>query len=122
MGRKILVIDDNEGDRVLIRELLRENGIVCELVMAASGKDGMEKVPQEKPDVVLIDTNLKEIDGFEVCRLIRAMPGIDAKLIIMTGVVDALDAGRARRSGADDFCVKTSDCESIIQAVRKIIG
>ena len=122
MAKKILIIDENEGDTLLIRELLRENKFECEFILASSGEEGIEKARQEKPDVVLIDTGLKKMSGFEACRQIKELPDVNAKLIIMTGVVDAVDAGNARRSGADDFCVKTSDCESIIQAVRNFIN
>ena len=120
MGKKILIIDDNEGDKVLIRELLRESGIDCEFIMANSGDEGIEKAKEEKPTVVLIDTGLKGTDCFQTCKTIKELPDIDIKVIVMTGVVDAIDAGKARRSGADDFCVKTSDCESIIKAVKQI--
>lgn len=120
MSKKILIIDDNEGDKVLIRELLRESGIDCEFIMTGSGPEVIEKTKQEKPDVVLIDTGLKEMDSFQTCKTIKDMPDVDIKVIVMTGIVDAIDAGKARRSGADDFCVKTSDCESIIKAIKQI--
>lgn len=122
MTKKILIIDENEGDKLLIQELLRAINIECEFILVSSGEDGIEKARQEKPQVVLIDTGLKETSGFETCRRIKELPDNDAKLIIMTGIVDAVDAGKARRSGADDFCVKTSDCESIIQAVKNFLN
>ena len=96
MGNKILIIDDSEQDRKIMKRFLGKAGFedVC---MAATGEEGVQKNKDEVFDVVLIDTNLPGIDGFEACRQIRGNHRPDKpKIIVMTGAIDAIDAVKAR--------------------------
>ncbi len=77
----------------------------------------------ENPDLVITDTNMPGIDGFETCRQIRDAGSKDnPKIIVTTGAIDAVDAVEARKAGADDYCVKTSDAAQLIVAVKNLIG
>ena len=60
------------------------------------------------------------MDGYEICKKIKAMDE-RVKVIICTGIVDAVDAAKARASGADDYCVKTVDYEPLIMAIKNIL-
>lgn len=121
MGKKILIIEDNEDDLIIIKRHLNHAGY-DQVIDARDATEGIKKAIDEKPDLVISDTLLPGNSGFEVCRQIRAACGNETpKIIIMTGSVDAVDAGRARRVGADDYCAKTSDCAPIIEAVKKLI-
>ena len=62
-----------------------------------------------------------EMNGFETCRKIKEIDR-NFKIIICTGVVDAVDAAKARAFGADDYCVKTADYMGLINAIKKLIG
>jgi len=117
---KILVIDDNEQDLKISRRYLEQAGF-ADLCFAGSGEDGVAKASAEKPDVVITDTNLTGIDGFQTCRQIKADSGGRIKVVIMTGYVDAVDAEKARENGADDYCVKTADFSHMIEALRRLI-
>jgi len=118
--RKILVIEDNPDDRLIIERMCRKAGFT-NLVFAFDGKEGLEKAAAEQPDIVVTDTLLPGFDGFEVCRRIREAGSPDRpKIIVMTGSIDAVDAVAARRAGADDYAVKTSDCQHIIDALKKL--
>ncbi len=118
MNKKILIIDDNEQDRKIMKRLLGKAGF-REIIMAENGEEGIKKAEQDKPDLVIIDTLLPGIDGFEVCGKIRKAQGpITPKIIIMTGFVDAVDAVKARQMGADDYTVKTSDYSSLVESVQ----
>ena len=120
MEKKILIIDDNEQDRKIMQRFLNKAGYE-EILMAETGEEGVKKAESEKPDLVIIDTMLPGIDGFEVCRQIRGIQGSSApKIVITTGTIDAVDAVKARRMGADDYCVKTSDCLPLIEAVKNL--
>jgi DNA-binding response OmpR family regulator len=116
--KKILLIEDNDGDQLLIKEALSETDIQHELSTVSTGEDGIAQLDLFKPDIVIADTNLPGMDGFEVCQKIKDLRGDAVKVIVMTGVVDAVDAGRALESGADDYCVKTVGCESLVNALR----
>jgi len=121
MVKKILIIDDNDQDQKIMNRYLKEEGFE-DVLFAHNGGEGIEKARSEKPDLIVIDTLLPEMDGFEVCRKIREEDGISqVKIIIITGFIDAVDAVKARSVGADDYCVKTSDFSSLIEAVKSIV-
>ena len=121
MIKKILIIDDNEQDRKIMKRFLDREGFQ-EILMAVTGQDGLKKTRLEKPDLVILDTLLPDTVGFEVCRQIREAQGqTTPKVIIVTGSVDAVDAVKARQAGADDYCVKTSNCLPLIEAVKKLV-
>lgn len=122
MGKKVLIIDDNEQDRKIMQRYLKRSGYE-DVLMAGSGEEGVGKAESEKPDLIVIDTLLPGINGFETCKQIRERLSPDAaKIIVMTGSVDAVDAVKAKRSGADDYCVKTSDAAPLLEAVKNIFG
>jgi two-component system alkaline phosphatase synthesis response regulator PhoP len=120
MGKKILIIDDNEIDLVIAKRRLEETGY-NEILTAQDANEGVKKAMEEKPDLVILDTLLPGSSGFEICRQIREICGQVPKIIIITGSVDAVDAVMARKCGADDYCAKTSDCVPLIEAVKRLI-
>lgn len=121
MGKRILVIDDNENDLLIMERCFNKAGYDA-LITAKDPAEGIRKAMEEKPDLVITDTLLPQTNGFEVCRQIRSSSGQNGpKIIIVTGSIDAVDAMKARQSGADDYCAKTSNCANIIEAVKKLI-
>ena len=121
MGKKILIVEDNEVDLLITRRYLAHAGFT-EIITASDAGEGVRKAIEEKPDLVISDTVMPGGTGFEVCRQIRDACGKERpKIIITTGSVDAVDAGHARRVGADDYCGKTSDCAPLLEAVQKLI-
>lgn len=116
---RVLLVEDNPGDARLIKEVLGEKRY--RIITAETGEDGLKKAKTEKPDLIIIDTLLPGIHGFEVCRRIRKNQGrTTPKIIITIGVIDAIDAVKARRMGADGYCVKTTDCSPLLHAIKKI--
>ena len=120
MTKKILIIDDSEQDRKIIKRFLSGVGY-DNIIMSETGEDGLVQAREQDPDIILLDTNLPGMDGFETCRQIKTIKGLKAKVIIVTGLVDAVDASKARRMGADDYCVKTSDYAQLLQSVQKLL-
>ena len=118
MTKKILLIEDNEGDQLLIKEALSDADLEFELTTVSTGEEGIAQLDSLKPDIVITDTNLPGMNGFEVCQKAKDVLGDTVKVIVMTGVVDAVDAGKALEAGADDYCVKTADCEALVNALR----
>jgi len=122
MSKKILIIDDTESDRKIVQRYLNKAGF-DNIIIAVTGEEGVAKAASEKPDLVITDTNMPGIDGFETCRQIREGGTKDSpKIIVTTGAIDAVDAVKARKSGADDYCVKTSDLAQVMTAVKNIMG
>ncbi len=120
MAKKVLVIDDNEQDRKIAERYLKKSGY-SEIVMAVNGQEGLTKVDSDNPGLVILDTVLPDTLGFDVCRKIKDSKGSQAPVVIMmTGTVDAVDAVRARQSGADDYCVKTADGGPLLAALKNL--
>ena len=121
MDKKILVIEDNPQDRKLVTVFLNKAGYK-NIVFAQTGQEGIKAAGAEMPDLIVLDTVLPDKDGFQICTEIKEMLGQDCpKIVITTGSVFAVDALKAKRAGADDYCAKTSDFSSLIEAVKNLI-
>jgi len=122
MAKKILIIDDTASDCKITQRYLNKEGY-DNIIIAENGEDGVAMAASENPDLVITDTNMPGIDGFETCRQIRDAGSKETpKIIVTTGAIDAVDAIKARKSGADDYCVKTSDFAQLMVAVKNLIG
>lgn len=118
---KILIIDDNEKHNEVMKDLLLGSGFK-KVEIALDGESGFKKCKKGKFDLVIIDTVLPGIDGFEVCRKIRkTFSKTKPRIIVMTGYVDAINAIKARELGADDYVVKNSDFSLLFKAIKKIL-
>lgn len=120
MGIKILLIDDDEEDQMLIAKTLNEEGIQ-DICFALTATDGLQKVNDEKPDLVLVDTVLPDLDGFEVCKRIKSTCALSVRVIMLTGVVDAVDATKARENGCDEYCVKTTGLDELRMVIKQVL-
>lgn len=122
MAKKILIIDDTDSDRKILTRFLTKAGY-NNIIEAVNGEEGVEKAASEKPDLVITDTNMPGIDGFETCKQIRDAGGeTGPKIIVTTGNINAVDAVKARKMGADEYCVKASDPVQLVTAVKGLIG
>jgi signal transduction histidine kinase len=102
---RILVVDDNEANRLLVQNALEDEGY-C-VVLARGGAEGIAAFETERPDCVLLDIRMPDIDGFAVCERIRALPqGSDIPVLFLTASRDIDTFDRALRAGGDDFLSK----------------
>jgi len=121
MKKNILVIDDDTLAQKMIVAALEGEGYAA--VASVDFKDALQKAHQTRPDLVLIDVVMPDITGFEACRSVKeTFQPHPPPVIVMTGKLDAVDPILARKMGADDFVVKTSDMAILVQAVRKILS
>jgi signal transduction histidine kinase len=101
----VLVVDDNEANRALAQNTLEDEGY--RVVHAAGGAEGVTVFQAERPDCVLLDVRMPEIDGFAACEQIRALPlGREIPIIFLTALRDVDTFDRALRAGGDDFLTK----------------
>lgn len=101
--RRVAVVIEDDGDiRLALAEALRRSGFSVHA--AASGSDGLESVREHTPDIVVIDSGLRDFDGFEASRRIRTFS--DAYVMIVSARVDEADALMAFEAGADDYLTK----------------
>lgn len=102
---RVLIVDDNESNRALAKETLEDEGLTA--LLAASGLEGVAAFERERPDCVLLDVRMPDLDGFAVCERIRALPGGgDTPVIFLTALRDVDTFDRAQRAGGDDFLTK----------------
>lgn len=120
MKTRILVIEDNEQDQKIVLRFLKNQGL-DDIILASSGGEGLKKAREALPDLVLLDTVLPDMEGFAVCRQLKASLGPGLKVIMMTGQVAAVEPEKARSAGADEYCVKTADGRSLREAVSRIL-
>lgn len=119
-GEKILYIEDNPGNRLLVqRILLVEDFVVIE---AEDGATGIEYAVKEKPDLILMDMNLPETDGYQLTQKIRAIPEIaDIPIIAMTANVMMGDKEKTLEAGCNGYIPKPIDVDALPRQVREYL-
>ncbi|MEM7342918.1 MAG: response regulator, partial [Chloroflexota bacterium] len=99
---KILIIDDEPLSSSLIQAMIEPEGY--DVIIANSGQDGIEAVQQENPDVILLDLMMPGINGWQVCKTIRAFS--QTPILILSAVIDPNRVMQALEMGATDYLVK----------------
>ena len=111
-GRRILVVDDNYDSADSMATLLSMSGNEC--IMAHDGRTAIKVAENFKPDTILLDIGLPEMDGYEVCRSIREQPwGSSIAIIAMTGWGQAEDRQRSKDAGFSAHLVKPVDISKL---------
>jgi two-component system phosphate regulon response regulator PhoB len=120
MERKILVVDDEPDLLELVRVNLAQAGF--EVVTAATGRDALEAVRSQSPDLVVLDLMLPDLSGTEVCRALRADP-VSARLpvIMLTARADEVDRVVGFELGADDYVTKPFSPRELVLRVRAVL-
>ena len=120
MSVKVLIVEDNLQDQKLLKKLLKKEE-VFEITMTQTAEEGLDLIKKKKPDIILVDTQLPGMDGFEFCQLVKKSTKGKMNIIIMTGIIEAIDATRAREVGADAYCAKTRDCGYLLSTLKSLI-
>lgn len=104
-GATVLIADDDESQLILLEQTLLLNQF--SVLVARNGNEAVELFHQHCPDVVLLDVDMPEMDGFTACELIRAhYPELTVPIVMVTGMDDVDSIEKAYAVGADDFIVK----------------
>src|SRR5689334_19628042 len=116
----ILNVDDNEMCRYAITRILEHNDF--RVIEAASGGEALREAASHQPDLVLLDVNLPDINGFEVCRRLKADPAT-ARIPVLhltASYVAAGDLTRGLESGAENYLVEPVEPEVLVATIRAI--
>jgi two-component system CheB/CheR fusion protein len=113
--KRVLVVEDHQDGREALAMLLRLNG--HEVLEAPDGKSGLALARQRRPDVVLLDIGLPDVDGYEVAREIRAALGDAVHLVALTGYGQPSDRERSARAGFDAHLLKPVDTDAVMETL-----
>ena len=117
----ILNVDDSEGARYAKSRILTRAGF--KVIEAASGSAALHRAREDKPDLVLLDAKLPDINGFEVCRLLKADPDTRAILVLQTSAsyIGVADKIRALEGGADNYLFEPIEPEELVANVKALL-
>ena len=117
MPQLILVVDDEPKVARLARDYLEKNGF--RVVMAADGQSALTVARREKPDLVVLDLMLPQMDGREVCRILRRES--DVPIIMLTALSEEIDQVTGLEIGADDYITKPFSVRTLVARVRALL-
>src|SRR5207237_1773908 len=114
---RVLVIDDDEDIRGLVRALLERSGATVR--DAPNGKEGLREFHTWRPDLVILDVSMPELDGWNVLERIRDMS--DVPVMMLTARNDELERVRGLQAGADDYVAKPFGKQELVARVQALL-
>ncbi|TYT75454.1 hybrid sensor histidine kinase/response regulator [Desulfobotulus mexicanus] len=122
MRKKILVVDDEKGIRTLLADMLRENALF-DVHEADSGMAACLKLGSLKPDLLVLDLNMPDMNGVEVCEWVRTEPDLkDLKIIIVTGYGAASAIAELEKLDVPDVLAKPVSMKDLEQSAIRLLG
>lgn len=116
---RILVVDDSPDNLFLVQTILQEEGY--EIVLAENGLVAIEKIKEIHPDMILLDVNMPEMDGYEVTKNIRENPNLPFIPILLITAYDRANVVKGLDIGADDFIRKPVQVDELLARVRSLL-
>lgn len=115
---KILIIEDDLSIVELLKLYLEKADY--NIIVAANGEEGLEKYYNEQPDCILLDLMLPEMDGIEICRMIR-LDDRSTPIIMLTGKGESYDIINGLNTGADDYVIKPFDPNELMARIKSVL-
>ncbi len=118
---KILIVEDNEMNRDMLRRRLARKGF--ETIVAGDGLDGVAMAASGQPDLILMDMSLPALDGWEATRRIKASPETHSiPVIALTAHAMAGDRERALEAGCDDYDTKPIEFPVLLEKIEALLA
>jgi DNA-binding response OmpR family regulator len=116
----LLIVDDEDGVRSLVRITLDHEGY--EIFEASEGEEALRLVRAHHPDLVLLDVMLPDISGIEICRIVKQDPATSSTTVVMlTAKAQSADLGEAEEAGADGYFTKPFSPIALVRKVEEIL-
>jgi two-component system alkaline phosphatase synthesis response regulator PhoP len=116
MGKRILIVDDDEMVRIAVNELLKQEGY--DVHSASGGKEALEKLEQESYDLMMLDIIMPEMDGIELCKKIRGIERhADTPIIFLTAKSHEKDRAQGLEAGANLFLSKPLSPDKLLKTI-----
>jgi two-component system cell cycle response regulator DivK len=121
MGKCILVVEDQEDNRQILRDLLGSAGF--QLIEAENGEEALKAIARQRPDLIFMDIQLPIMDGYEATRCIRANGDLKSiPIIAVTSYALAGDDAKALAAGCDGYVTKPYSPKKLLAKVREYLG
>jgi two-component system, OmpR family, alkaline phosphatase synthesis response regulator PhoP len=119
--KKILIADDNENIREALTYLLEDEGY--KLWMAKDGAEALREVKSVRPDIIFLDIMMPEMNGYDVCRIIKNDPELKKTYVIMlTAKGQVAEQERGKEVGADEYIVKPFSPMEILTKIKRLLA
>jgi two-component system cell cycle response regulator DivK len=120
MSKRILYIEDNPDNRLLVRRVLQAEGYT--VLEANDGQTGMKAAAETQPDLILMDINLPEIDGYEVTARLKQLPGMNhVPIVAVTANVMKGDREKTLAAGCDGYIQKPIDIDLLPEQIERFL-
>jgi CheY-like chemotaxis protein len=121
MGHKLLLADDSVTIQRVIELTFAEEDV--QVLAVGDGKDAIERIQADRPDIVLADVGMPERDGYEVAAFVRSQPHLaHIPVLLLTGAFEPIDETRARAVGCDGVLVKPFEPQMVINRVKDLLA
>ena len=118
---RVLIADDIEANRQVLKHFLLDMGYT--ILEAGNGKEALEMILKERPDIIILDIMMPEMDGIEVCRISKSNPQTKMiPIIIITALSDENNHLNALNSGADDFLIKPFNIHFLKARLKSLLA
>jgi len=114
----VLIVDDVPLNVLLVKKMLVRLGV--QMTTATNGKEALDKVAENKPDLILLDLMMPVMDGFEVLERLKGDPQTqNIKIVVLSALNNETEIVRAMKDGAEDFIAKPIIMERLISCIKK---
>ena len=121
MSKRILIVEDQEDNRTILRDVLSTVGY--ELIEALNGEDGVKLAQNERPDLILMDIQLPRMDGYEATQQIKSIAELKTiPIIAVTSYALSGDEAKAHAAGCDGYIAKPYSPRELLAKVRKYLS
>jgi two-component system cell cycle response regulator DivK len=120
MSKRILIVEDQEDNRRIMRDLLKSRGF--EVLEAMTGEEGVRQAKTHQPDLILMDVQMPELDGYEATRRIKAAVELrNVPIIVVTSYALSGEEEKARAAGADAYVAKPFSPRELLTKVKQFL-